>query len=42
MALRGYFGALWVEFSKVFVEDCRFYFMPWMRMKRESNSYKNR
>lgn len=37
MALREYFGAVWVEFSKAFVEDCRFHFMPWRQARSVSS-----
>lgn len=42
MGLGEWLKVLWIEFSKGLLEDCRFYFMPWARMRREGKSYKNR
>lgn len=40
MDVRGYFNALWVEFSAIVLEDCRHYFAPWMRLRRARDAYK--
>ena len=42
MDMRTHLKALWVEFSKAFVEDCRYYFMPWRQIRRIRDLYKNK
>lgn len=37
MDVRTYFGALWVEFSTIVLEDCKLYFMPWRQARDVSD-----